>query len=159
MHMNDTRSEDRPRIRQAEARDVAAVTACMRAAYALYVERIGKEPAPMLADYAGLTTAGHVHLLELEGRLAGAIVLFARDDHLFVETVGVDPAFHGRSLGRRLMDFAEDNARARGLPAIRLYTNIHMTENFPFYDWLGYAVTGRVHEDGYDRVYFEKAIS
>ncbi len=86
------------------------------------------------------------------------IVRFARGDHLFVENVAVDPAFHGQGLGRRLMDFAEAAARARGFPVLRLYTNVHMTENFPFYDRLGYAGTGRVHEDGYERVYFEKTV-
>ncbi len=145
-------------IRPAAAGDVAGIRDCVRAAYRIYVERIGKDPAPMLADYAALTAAGRVHVLELEGRLAGVIVLFPRADHLFVENVAVDPAFQDHCLGRRLMDFAESAARAQSLPAIRLYTNVHMTENFPFYDRLGYVVTGRVHEDGYDRVYFEKAI-
>ena len=112
----------------------------------------------MLADYAVLSAAGQVHLLELDGRLAGVVVMIARVDHLFVENVAVDPAFQGQGLGRRLMDFAEADARARGLPVLRLYTNVHMTENFPFYDRLGYAVTGRVHEDGYERVYFEKTV-
>ena len=152
-------SKGQPRIRRADARDVSAITACVRAAYQVYVERMGKEPAPMLADYAALTAAGRVRVLELDGRLAGAIVLFARGDHLFVETVAVDPAFQGRGLGRHLMDFAEAVARDRGLPAIRLYTNVHMTENFPFYDRLGCAVTGRVHEEGYDRVYFKKELA
>ena len=146
-------------MRPAAAGDVAGILSCVRAAYGIYVERIGKKPAPMLADYAALTAAGQVHVLELEGRLAGVIVLFPRADHLFVENVAVDPAFHGHGLGRRLMDFAEAAARAQGLPAIRLYTNVHMTENFPFYDRLGYVVTGRVHEDGYDRVFFEKAVA
>ena len=146
-------------IRPAAAGDVAGIRSCVRAAYRIYVERIGKEPAPMLADYAALSAAGQVHLLELDGRLAGVIVMFARGDHLFVENVAVDPAFHGQGLGRRLMDFAEAAARARGLPVLRLYTNVHMTENFPFYDRLGYAVTGRVHEDGYERVYFEKTVA
>ncbi len=144
--------------RAVAAGDVAGIRDCVRAAYRIYVERIGREPAPMLADYAALTAAGRVHLLELGDRLAGLIVLFARVDHLFVENVAVDPAFHGQGLGRRLMDFAEAAARARGFPVLRLYTNVHMTENFPFYDRLGYAVTGRVHEDGYERVYFKKTV-
>ena len=148
-------SKNRPRIRRADARDVSAITACVRAAYQVYVERMGKEPAPMLADYAALTAAGRVRVLDLDGQLAGAIVLFARGDHLFVENIAVDPAFQGRGLGRRLMDFAEAVARDQGLPAICLYTNVHMTENFPFYERLGYVVTGRVREDGYDRVYFK----
>ena len=76
----------------------------------------------------------------------------------FVENVALDPAFHGQGLGRALMAFAEDQARARDLAAIRLYTNVKMTENFPFYAKLGYRETGRVTEDGYDRVYFVKQV-
>lgn len=138
--------------------DAAAVAACVRAAYAHYVPRMGGEPAPMRADYVALTAAGQVHVLERGGRLAGVIVLYPKDGCLFVENVAVDPGFQGRGLGRRLMAFAEDQARAQGLPAIRLYTNIHMVENLAFYGGLGYAETGRAREDGYDRIYFEKRL-
>lgn len=147
-----------PDVRPATLEDVAAISACVDRAYQMYVARIGKEPAPMLADYAALVARDLVHVLSLGDRLAGIIVLLARDDHLFVENVAVDPAFQGRGLGRRLMAFAETTARERGLSSIRLYTNVHMSENFPFYLRLGYVETARVHEDGYDRVYFMKAL-
>lgn len=41
-------------IRQAEAADQRAVVDCVRAAYAKYLVRMGKEPAPMHADYEAL---------------------------------------------------------------------------------------------------------
>ena len=44
----------------------------MRASYSKYVERIGKEPAPMLEDYAALIRAGEVWVLAGE---AGGEVL------------------------------------------------------------------------------------
>lgn len=146
-------------IRPAVSGDAAAVRACVAAAYAHYVPRIGKEPAPMLADYEALIAAGHVHVLERAGRPAGVLVLMARPDHLFVENVAVHPDFQGFGLGRRLMAFAEETARAHSLPAVRLYTNVHMVENLPFYAALGYVETGRVREAGYDRIYFEKRLT
>ena len=54
---------------------------------------------------------------------------------------------------------AEATARQRGLPILRLYTNVRMTENMPFYRGLGFIETGRRHEDGFDRVYFEKELA
>ena len=52
-------------IRPAEPGDAAAVRDLVRAAYASYVERIGKEPAPMLEeDYAALIRAGEVWVLD-----------------------------------------------------------------------------------------------
>ncbi len=49
------------RIRPAEVEDHEPIASCVRAAYAEYVERIGKEPAPMLADYAALIREGVVY--------------------------------------------------------------------------------------------------
>lgn len=45
-------------IRAAVTNDGTAVTACVIAAFAPYIERIGKPPAPMLADYPSLIAAG-----------------------------------------------------------------------------------------------------
>ena len=151
-------AEPEPTFRPARAEDLPAVVACAEAAYGKYVVRMGKKPGPMLADYPGQVAAGLVHLVELEGRLAGFIVMMARADHLFVENLALDPAVQGRGLGRRLMAFAEARARGHGLDAVRLYTNVKMIENFPFYERLGYQITERRTEDGYDRVYFLKRL-
>ena len=45
-------------VRPAEPEDAAVVRDLVRAAYSKYVERIGKEPAPMLEDYDTLIQAG-----------------------------------------------------------------------------------------------------
>ncbi len=147
------------RIRQASLADRPFIEGCVAAAYAKYVPRIGKPPAPMLADYSGLIGAGVVHVLEHRSTPAGVIVMYAGDGHLFVENVAVAPADHGRGLGRALMAFAEAEALRRGLPEVRLYTHQRMTENLGFYRHLGYRVTGRRQADGYRRIYLRKRLA
>ncbi len=147
------------RIRQASPADRPFIEGCVAAAYAKYVPRIGKPPAPMLADYTGLIGAGVVYVLEHRSTPAGVIVIYAGDGHLFVENVAVAPADHGRGLGRALMAFAEAEALRRGLPEVRLYTHQRMTENLGFYRHLGYRVTGRRDEDGYRRIYLRKRLA
>jgi predicted ATPase/predicted N-acetyltransferase YhbS len=140
-------------IRLAEARDRAAVAACIKAAFEGFTARIGKPPAPMLADYRGLIEAGRVHLLEAEEAVVGVLVTELRPDHLFVDTVAVHPAAQRRGSGRRLMALAEQEARRRGLAEVRLYTHEVMDGALALYRGLGYEETERRLEDGYARVY------
>ncbi len=145
-------------IRPAVAGDVPAIEALVREAYAMYVPRIGREPAPVTADHAGLVTAGRTSVVEADGEIAGVIVLIPGGDHLLVENVAVAPAMQGRGLGRELMAFAERQATELGMAELRLYTNQLMTENLALYPALGYSETGRRVEDGFARVYFSKRI-
>jgi ribosomal protein S18 acetylase RimI-like enzyme len=145
-------------IRQAESGDVAAITAVVEAAYASYVPRIGREPAPMKADYVALVSAGEVWVGVLDERVVGVLVIRPGDDSLELENVAVEPGAQGRGYGRALIGLAEERARELGLPAVTLYTNEAMAENLRLYPQLGYVETGRGIEDGYRRVYFEKRL-
>ena len=149
---------DESTIRLATANDTGAITQCVIRAYELYVPRMGKKPAPMLADYTQLTAAGVVHLAEVEPMIAGVIVMFANQDHWFVETIAVDPLFQGKGLGTQLMTFAEAQARYHDHTRVELYTNQKMTENLSFYPKLGYVRFDERVEDGYRRVYFRKTL-
>ena len=135
-----------------------AIAALVRDAYAIYVPRIGRQPAPVTADHAGLVAAGRTSVVELDGDIAGVIVLIPAADHLLVENVAVAPAMQGRGIGRALMTHAEERAAELGLDELRLYTNQLMTENLALYPALGYVETGRRVEDGFARVYFSKRI-
>lgn len=145
-------------IRLAEPGDEAAVRACAEAAYAPYVPLIGRKPAPMVADFAALIAAGRVHVAEAEGRVAGLAVFFPENGRMFLENVAVAPAMAGRGIGRALIGHCEARARRLGLASVRLYTNARMAANLSIYPHLGYAETGRRHEDGFDRVFFEKPL-
>ncbi len=147
------------RIRPARAADLAAVEGLVASAYTRYVDRIGRPPAPMTADYANLIAAGVVHVAEGGAGVEGLIVLLPASDHLLVENVAVLPEHQGRGLGRLLMAFAEERARTAGVNEVRLYTNERMTENLGFYAALGYDETGRRVEDGFSRVYFRKRLA
>ncbi len=147
-----------PELRPAEAWQAPAVAACAKAAYAKYVSRIGREPAPMVADFPAAIATGEIYVLVDDCDVVGFIVFRTGPGHLFIENVAVDPGRQHRGLGRRLVAFAEATALERGLPVLRLYTNVHMTENLPFYRELGFVETERRYEDGFDRIYFEKGL-
>ena len=143
-------------IRAGRREDADWARALVRRAYALYVPRMGQEPAPMLADYAALIDAGELQVLEEAGSPVALIVLRRDEDAIFVENIAVDPQIQRKGHGRTLLAFAEDEARRLGLTAIRLYTNAAMTENLAYYPRLGFRETDRREEDGYNRVFFEK---
>ena len=145
-------------IRPAEGRDVPAVAGCVRASYAKYVERIGKEPAPMRRDHAAAIGAGETYVLVEGEELVGTMEVRAEGDHLFVGSVAVRADRQGEGFGRRLMAFAEDLAAREHLAEIRLYTNEKMWENLAFYGRLGFEETHRRLDGGYRRVFLRKRV-
>jgi GNAT superfamily N-acetyltransferase len=131
----------------------------VRAAYAHYVPRLGREPAPMTDDYAARITAGQAWLLEANGAPIGALVLEDTSEGLLIDNIAVSAEARGTGLGRRLMAFAEDEARRHGHARLWLYTNEKMTENIALYTRLGYRETRRAEQDGHRRVFMEKPLS
>jgi ribosomal protein S18 acetylase RimI-like enzyme len=140
-------------IRIARAADVARVREIARAAYARYVPRLAREPAPMTANYEDAVRAGRIVVLDVERNVIGYLVGWPEDSAYFVENIGIDPNLQGKGWGRRLIDHAAKEAAHRGLPALRLYTNAAMTENLSMYGHLGFVETHRAAEDGFNRVY------
>ncbi|WP_211322690.1 GNAT family N-acetyltransferase [Palleronia aestuarii] len=148
----------KPQIRDATQSDADAIRACAEAAHAHHVEIIGRRPAPMDMDVAAAIRAARTRVVEGPGgTLAGYAVARVNDDHMELESVAVRPEAAGRGVGGALIRDCEAEAWRRGLPAVRLYTNAAMTENLRLYPHLGYRETDRRHEDGFDRVYYEKA--
>jgi ribosomal protein S18 acetylase RimI-like enzyme len=147
-------------IRRAEPADVEQVEAVVRTAYELYIPRIGKSPGPMLDDYRRLIAQGAVSVVEeADGSIAALIVLLPQPDHLLLDNVAVRPDRQGSGLGRRLVAFAEAEARRLGYAELRLYTHAMMTENITLYTRLGFRETGRRHQAGYDRVFMVKPLA
>ena len=136
-------------IVRANRTHLSAIEACARAAYEKYVMRIGREPAPMMADFAAAIAAGHVRVAVDSERLMGYAVFYPRGDHLHLEILAVFPGCQGCGIGRALIAYVEDEARRLGLDAVDLYTNEKMTENLWLYPRLGYRETGRRSEDGF----------
>lgn len=145
-----------PSIRPAVAGDTPRIQAIVDAAYAKYIERIGKKPGPMLDDYPARVAEGNVWVAELDGAIAGLVVLLPESGYLLLDNVAVAPEMRGRGLGRALVAFAEAEARRRGYGEIRLYTHEKMTENITLYPHLGYEETHRGEQAGFQRVFMRK---
>lgn len=145
-------------IRLARAADVTAIRSVADDAYGHYVERIGRMPAPMTADYAGLIGDGVVWVVEVEGEMAGFVVLRRASDHLLVSNVAIAPARQGTGLGRALLGHAETLARREGLAELRLYTHERMHENIALYTRLGWEEYGRAEHEGFRRVFMRRRL-
>jgi ribosomal protein S18 acetylase RimI-like enzyme len=144
-------------LRRATADDLPAIKAVIDAAYARYLTRMDKPPAPMFRDYGPSVRAGTTWVTG--SPITAVLTLCARDDHLYVENIAVDPSAQGRGLGRALMEFAEQEAARRGLSRMALVTHEAMTENQAIYARLGYVEIERRSEDGYRRIYMEKSLT
>jgi ribosomal protein S18 acetylase RimI-like enzyme len=127
-------------------------------AYSPYVARIGREPGPMLDDYAALIAEGRVHVLQRQDMIAGLVVLVPQADAMLLDNVAVRPQLHGRGVGKALLTFAEAAARDAGYRLIRLYTHEAMTENIALYSRIGYCETHRAEENSLRRVYMAKPL-
>ena len=145
-------------IRRAATADLTEIRQLIDDAYSKYIERIGRPPAPMNADYAAALEHSRVWVLESGQAIVGALVTEDRGDHLLLETIAVAPAAQGSGHGRRRLDRAERDAAELGFSEVRLYTNEAMTENLSFYPRHGYHETGRAVQDGFRRVFFSKTV-
>lgn len=126
-------------LRRADARDLAAVTALQRAAYAKNRPLLGVEPLPLLADYAEILAKYEVYLAERDGALDGVLILQPRADDLLIWSVATVPEAQGRGTGNTMLAFAEARARELGLACIRLYTGAPLISNIAWYRRQGYA--------------------
>jgi N-acetylglutamate synthase-like GNAT family acetyltransferase len=145
--------------RRATDADVGELRALAVAAYQRYVPRIGREPAPMTADYAAAVRDDEVWVAVRDDTITGMIVLVPEPDHLLLGNVAVLPSAQGSGTGSQLLALAEERARQLGLPEVRLYTNEAMTENLAYYPRRGYTETHRAEHHGFRRVFFVKAVS
>ncbi|HEY4253870.1 MAG TPA: GNAT family N-acetyltransferase, partial [Roseomonas sp.] len=109
--------------------------------------------------YGALIGAGRVRVLEDAAGIAGILVLIPEADALLLDNIALADRARGRGFGRLLVARAEAEARAAGLPRLRLYTHALMTENHALYAHLGFRETHRATEKGFDRVFMEKMLA
>lgn len=145
-------------IRKACLDDLTNIKQCAIAAYSVYIERIGKDPAPMIADFASAISSHTLYIATLASQFAGFVVFFPRGDHLHLENIAVYPKLQGKKIGYSLIKFVEDTAQKKHLYAVELYTNAKMYENLSLYPRLGYVKIGEHVEDGFERIYFRKEL-
>jgi ribosomal protein S18 acetylase RimI-like enzyme len=102
-------------LRRARANDAPALHDIAQRAYGVYVERIGRRPAPMDDNYDERIRAARVFVADDDG-VVGLIVLVATPDHVLIENVAVDPDHQRAGIGRALMSLAEGYAASSASP-------------------------------------------
>jgi ribosomal protein S18 acetylase RimI-like enzyme len=145
-------------LRRASIDDAPAIRALTRQAYAKWVPLIGREPTPMLADYAAAVQKHRIDLLYVDGELAALIEMIPEPASLLIENVAVSPAFQRRGLGRRLLAHAEEVGVSLGYGEIRLYTNERYVGNVALYLKLGYRIDREEEFRGTLRVHMSKPL-
>jgi GNAT superfamily N-acetyltransferase len=147
-------------LRLALPEEEAAVRTLVRAAYAHYVPRLGREPMPMTDDYRARILAGEAWVLlrNTDQALIGVLVLVEESDALLLDNVAIADVEQAKGHGRFLIAFAEEEAARRGFRTLRLFTNVKMVENIALYERLGFVETHRTVEHGFSRVFMDKQV-
>ena len=146
-------------LRPAVPRDVPGITACVCEAYTPLIERVGRQPGPMVDDYMDVLRHCQVHVAVLGEKVVGVVVLAATHDGLRIDNVAVRPSIKGRGIGRMLLEFAEMEARRQGYDSIYLYTNERMEEYIQLYSRIGYVEYDRRPDCGFPRVFMRKPLN
>ena len=147
-------------LRPAEPPDSPAIASCVCEAYIHYIERIGKQPGPMLEDYSDVIRESMVHVAVNDaGRVIGAIVMQETPDGFYVDNVAARPSVKGQGVGRTLLQFAEREAIRHGYGSIYLATHELMWENRALYEKVGYVQYDQRVINGYPRVFLRKSLS
>lgn len=139
-------------IRLAEPKDATTISVLVDRAYTPWVAVVGRRPRPMNDDFAARCAAGQAWVLEMNGEVAGAIVIEDMPGYIFLHNVAVEPTRQGQGIGRDLLRFVEEEARRRGFQEIRLTTLEGMARNVDLYARIGYVVTERVNAGMFDRL-------
>jgi GNAT superfamily N-acetyltransferase len=87
-------------------------------------------------DDPALVARGKIRML-LDNR---AVV--GTEDHLLLRTVAVAPSHRSGGHGRRLIAFAEEEARRRGLEEIRVFINLTTANEIRLYRGRGFSTIG-----------------
>ena len=133
------------RVRAATAADVPVLREVERRAGRAFAEvglpEVAAAEPPSVEALEGYATDGRCAVaVGDDERPVGYVIVDRVDGSAHVDQVSVDPDHQGRGVGRSLMAWAEDWARADGRQGITLTTFRDVPWNAPLYERLGYRV-------------------
>lgn len=105
-----------------------------------------------LSDIATQCETGEVWVIGTP--LAACVFLKTKGGRLYLGKLAVDPGVRGSGLARRLIELAEERARAQGFQELELEVRIELTENHQAFGALGFHKVSEGAHDGYDRPTF-----
>ena len=125
--------------RRADNSDASWLSDCTKAAYAVYIPELGREPVPMTIDYKNAINEYEIWVAESSNERVGLIMLENHTGHTVIYSVAVLPAYERHGVGGELLNHAEEVAKLHGHRHIRLYTNKLWERNITIYRRLGYV--------------------
>jgi GNAT superfamily N-acetyltransferase len=152
------RPGDHLKSRPATIEDIPMVSEIAEKAYSVYITRMGKPPGPMYADYDHDLNTGNLHILMIDEKIVAFAVYELGQREIFIDNLAVHPEFQSKGISAQFVRMLEDWGRENGVFCLRTYTHVLMTENISLYRNVGYKITHRSVENGFDRVYMEKRI-
>lgn len=126
-------------LRRGDTGDMETVVALQHAAYARNRVLLGREPLPLLADYAQIFRDCEVWVAEAGG-LSAVLILEPRTEDLLIWSIATSPERQTTGLGKAMLAAAEVRARELGLAVIRLYTGATLRHLIDWYGRHGYTV-------------------
>lgn len=142
-------------IRPAFASDAPRMREIAKAAYAIYVAEMGKEPAPMGADYKMHISEDRCFVAVNGAQILGFVVILEEKGEWWLDNIAVAPDQQAKGIGRDLLLYAEAHV-ANYTDSLSLYTNVVMRANATWYRRIGYKDSHQAVCDGYHRYYFKK---
>ena len=142
-------------FRKAKLEDHKIIMAIALKAYEKYVERMGKEPAPMRPV---IQKEDVVFVCEDNKQVIAFAILVKINDQIILDSIAVDPSHQKKGIGNNFIKFIEEYLMEQKVNKYQLYTNEMMFENIDWYQKIGFKIFKKVTEKGYNRIYFEKKL-
>ena len=143
-------------FRRAVAEDHEIIIAIAQKAYEKYIERMGKEPAPMRPV---IQKEDVVFVCEDNKQVIAFAILVKINDQIILDNIAVDPSHQKKGIGNNFIKFIEQYLIKQKFDKYQLYTNEKMFENIDWYQKIDFKIFKKVTEKGYNRIYFEKELS
>ena len=143
-------------FRKAVVEDHKIIISIALKAYEKYVERMGKEPAPMRPI---IQKQDVVFVCEDNKQVIAFAILVKVNDQITLDSIAVDPSHQKKGIGVNFIKFIEQYLIEQKFNKYQLYTNEKMFENIDWYQKIGFKIFKKVTEKGYNRIYFEKELS
>ena len=143
-------------FRIANLEDHKIIMAIAQKAYEKYIERMGKEPAPMRPV---IQKEDVVFVYEDNKQVIAFAILVKINDQIILDSIAVDPSHQKKGIGNNFIKFIEQYLIKQKFDKYQLYTNEKMFENIDWYQKIGFKIFKKVTEKGFNRIYFEKQLS
>lgn len=141
-------------LRTAAIADAPLLAATIAAAFEQYRGKLVPESGAFRESASGIAAelrkGATAIVAERNGVVLGCVMTKLEEGDLYLGRLSVLPTARGEGLAKRLIAAVEADARARGLPGVRLGVRVVLTDNQKLFNALGYREISREAHEGFD---------